>query len=258
MKNIDHRMLGRVLMEYGEEHTPYLCRKAFILGSIEPDKNPLTYLHWQKRGKMLYGHNYENVMPSIQKLYDKLKQGGYSEVKHFYLMGKLAHYTADIFTFPHNKGFTGSIREHGMYEMELHRCMKEAFRDFAGHGKIDIKDMDTLEKLHKEYALQAGTCERDCRYIMQAVQLAEAVRTPESGGNFKRREILNYEKAFRIICRVRDGEKRIQDNIRKRIHAVQLFKFFDSSAAVCRRRIFQHAVHSGGAGQHNNRNGAGI
>ena len=221
MKNIDHRMLGRTLMEIHRKQVPYLCRKAFVLGSIEPDKNPLTYLHGQIRGKFLCGHNYENVMPSIRKLYEKLKQGGYSEVKRYYLMGKLTHYIADIFTFPHNAAFRGNIKAHGLYERKLHGYMKENLQSFERvDEEINIKDPDDLEELHKEYIQQAGTCEKDYRYIIQAVGFVEAVKDLGCGGNFKRREILNYENMFSIICRIRDNEKRTEDSIRKRIHTV--------------------------------------
>ena len=160
-------------------------------------------------------------MPSIRKLYEKLKQGGYSEVKRYYLMGKLTHYIADIFTFPHNAAFRGNIKAHGLYERKLHGYMKENLQSFERvDEEINIKDPDDLEELHKEYIQQAGTCEKDYRYIIQAVGFIEAVKDLGSEGNFKRREILNYEKMFSIICRIRDNEKRTEDSIRKRIHTV--------------------------------------
>ena len=39
-----------------------------------------------------------------------------------YLLGKLIHYIADAFTFPHNNVFKGNLVQHCKYENKLHQA----------------------------------------------------------------------------------------------------------------------------------------
>ena len=48
--------------------------------------------------------------------------------------GEIMHYIADYFTFPHNKTFDGSLRQHNTYEKHL----KNELKDFVESGRADI------------------------------------------------------------------------------------------------------------------------
>ena len=46
MQTRDHKKLAEMFAsEMSRKRIPYICKKAFIYGNIEPDKNPFTYLH---------------------------------------------------------------------------------------------------------------------------------------------------------------------------------------------------------------------
>lgn len=173
MQTRDHKVLGELLMANTGFNIPYLYRKAFILGSIEPDMNPFTYLHGFTKGVKFHGHNYGNVLSVMKKLFDSVQEQKYFGARFYYRLGKLTHYIADAFTFPHNKGFHGGLREHCRYESTLHE-------EFSGmlqkHVAIGIRpgnwnSFQCVEILHKEYMKEAGGCEIDCRYILQAAAM---------------------------------------------------------------------------------------
>lgn len=146
---------------------------AFILGSIEPDKNPFIYLHGLTCGVKFHGHNYENVLSVMKKLFVSMQRQEHFGVWGYYHLGKLTHYVADAFTFPHNGMFCGNLIEHCKYESMLH----EKFNDVLQKQKmirIKSKSMNSfhyIEIMHKEYLKEAGTYEIDCRYILQAVAM---------------------------------------------------------------------------------------
>ncbi|MEI3518476.1 MAG: zinc dependent phospholipase C family protein [Clostridia bacterium] len=98
---------SRIIRKDG--YIPEIYKKAFIIGSIEPDKNLLTYLHGFLGGRKLHGHDYEKYLPVMKRLYDMLSEKKVFGLKDYYRLGKLLHDTADAFTYPHNSIFTGSL-----------------------------------------------------------------------------------------------------------------------------------------------------
>ena len=116
MKTIDHEELSRYLMEKFDYPVKKRLKYAFILGSIEPDYNPVTYLRGSVKVEKFRGHNFENAHVCIEKLIDKIETKSMTEVKRCYLLGKLIHYIADAFTFPHNNTFKVGLIENCLYE----------------------------------------------------------------------------------------------------------------------------------------------
>ena len=103
MQTRDHKKLAEMFAsEMSRKRIPYICKKAFIYGNIEPDKNPFTYLHGMLKGKKFHGHDYENILPVIKKIFNSTQEKKKWGVREYYHFGKLMHYTADVFTFPHN------------------------------------------------------------------------------------------------------------------------------------------------------------
>lgn len=105
----DHKDLSRYLMEHMDYPIEYRLKKVVVLGSVEPDYNPATYLRGSIKRQRFRGHNYENTRECIFKLVQKIQNKKMSERKKCYLLGKVLHYIADAFTFPHNSEFSGSI-----------------------------------------------------------------------------------------------------------------------------------------------------
>ena len=61
MRGASHRSLGNYLAEHYLENATALQVRAFRLGCIEPDRNPVTYLKGSLRWQWLRGHNYKNA-----------------------------------------------------------------------------------------------------------------------------------------------------------------------------------------------------
>lgn len=131
MRTADHRRLGQYLLREIEEYKnlPLLHKISFIWGNIEPDINYVTYLKGFSENKKFQGHNSQNGMKHIKKLTEKI-EGKPLNVITCYRAGKITHYIADAFTFPHNDGFTGNIKNHMSYERRLH-CKFSQYLDKA-------------------------------------------------------------------------------------------------------------------------------
>ena len=83
--------------------------------------------------------------------------------------GEIMHYIADYFTFPHNKTFDGSLRQHNTYEKHL----KNELKDFVESGRADIyveknlrfdslnQLIDYIRERHKVYLDRKQMCIRD-------------------------------------------------------------------------------------------------
>ena len=210
MEKRDHTRLAQtILEEFGLDICAHY-RKEFLTGNVRPDKNPITYLHGFTTGQKFHGHHFGNIVETMKKMFRELQEKTSFSAHDYLRLGKLAHYAADAFTFPHNYEFTGTIREHCAYEAKLHLVMEDFLQDvrsgrraemmFAGVcGENDAKSssfayeqeearavrlrfgnltgaasedrFEQLLALHKEYLTIAGTQEIDCRYILRAGEL---------------------------------------------------------------------------------------
>ena len=94
-------------------------KAAFLYGSVEPDIILVSYLSGSMHGKSFHGHDYRNMSKRIQSVLARMQEGKGHGLVHSYRLGKLIHYIADSFTFPHNEMFHGSLRSHMLYEGEL-------------------------------------------------------------------------------------------------------------------------------------------
>ncbi len=172
MRMKDHKMLAEFLASEIEGSISNIYVKAFVLGNIEPDCNPFTYLHGWLLGRKLHGHNYENILPVMRKMFCSLQKKECFGIQEYYHLGKLIHYVADAFTFPHNQVFEGNLRTHCEYERNLHKkfeCMLKKQKNIFQTETL-IQGFHNIEILHEKYMHEAGTREGDCKYIMQATR----------------------------------------------------------------------------------------
>ena len=88
---------------------------AFLFGSYQPDCNPLSYLKGSVHGKTLMGHNFSNSRLYIDRNIVRLQNRKRWTVWQYYTLGKLTHYLADAFTFPHNETYEDSLMAHRRY-----------------------------------------------------------------------------------------------------------------------------------------------
>lgn len=190
MRTVDHRILAGSLIDMiGKDgYIPEIYKKAFIIGSIEPDKNLLTYLHGFLGGRKLHGHDYENILPMMKRLYDMLSEKKVFGLKDYYRLGKLLHYTADAFTYPHNSIFTGSLAAHVICERKLHEKFCAAVSEVRSTEQIRLsaEKFEDMQDLHFEYMQSAGGYEWDCRYILQASSMVMAQFAEHHAGAHRR------------------------------------------------------------------------
>ena len=67
-------------------------------------------------------------------------------------LGQIIHYTADYFTFPHNKHYTGNLKDHCVYEKHLLLALREYLNNFDITKHLDYLESDisfeNLEELN--------------------------------------------------------------------------------------------------------------
>lgn len=172
MRTIDHKILANYLACSMDVHTPALYKNAFIIGNTAPDWNVFTYFHGFFKGQKMHGHNFENVWPVIEKLYQTLQNKSQWEWFEYYQFGKLMHYVTDIFTYPHNGVFEGSLGEHCAYEEKLHETFLMALQkyDYLDDSLKAFENIEELKTLHEEYIQNVGVCTWDCMFIFKATK----------------------------------------------------------------------------------------
>ena len=145
---------------------------AFLFGSFEPDVNPLSYLKGSVQHKKLRGHNYANSRAHINSQIQKLQRRSRWTIWQYYTLGKLTHYLADAFTYPHNENYPDTMLSHHKYETDLRHFLA----GYLAHRQLQRQQVRrdivaALEELHDQYmAARAGTY-RDARFICKATSL---------------------------------------------------------------------------------------
>ncbi len=169
MRGKSHIALGQYLLrKYFPDLVP-AKRRAFLLGCIEPDRNPVTYLKGSFRHQWLRGHNFLNARRFMSRISLRLQQKDIWGIWDYYTLGKLIHYTADAFTFAHNHSFSTSLAEHREYECNL-QCY---FLDYLQEDpQMDIRlansVMDAVNAFHREYSRSETNIHRDSCFALQA------------------------------------------------------------------------------------------
>lgn len=170
MKTRDHLKLARHLAAQNNSDKVLFYHCAFVLGSISPDINFFTHIS----GRTMAGHTYEESYSSIKKKLEKILEKDEWTVKDAYTFGTVVHYMTDYFTYAHNTGFKGNLREHNNYEKEL----RKMFSKYLEYNSIDSRKrscyqinrkqmLHYIELKHKEYKECRVSMEDDCLYILK-------------------------------------------------------------------------------------------
>lgn len=169
MRGKSHTLLGTYLLKHYMPDIPNRHKRAFLLGCIEPDRNPVTYLKGSLRFQWLRGHNYLNAQRFMQRIANRLEQKDSFSLFDYYTLGKLIHYTADAFTFAHNDSFPESLEYHREYEALL---QNHFVKYLHSDPRVDIRTfhsiMAGIRSCHREYRLEEGSIHRDSRFALQA------------------------------------------------------------------------------------------
>lgn len=167
MRGESHKKLGEYLSRQYLNQVPQRYIHAFMIGCIEPDRNPFTYLKGSLRHSWLRGHNYRNARRFLRKLSHRLEHRNRWNLWDYYSLGKLIHYTADAFTLAHNEMFPLGLEEHREYEVQL----QEQFLNYLKEDpQVDIRFagsiMHTIYKYHEEYCMEPADFAIDMKYTL--------------------------------------------------------------------------------------------
>lgn len=161
---IAHHIIDKYLIRIHKYH-----KLAFILGCIEPDKNPVTYLKGSLRFQWLRGHNWSNAMNYILRLSARLNNRKYFSARDYYNLGKLIHYAADAFTYSHNLHFLYNLKTHRIYEQKLEVILRRKLLECGPDTLlINYSIPEILQHCRKEYMQMASGVEADSKYSLLA------------------------------------------------------------------------------------------
>lgn len=169
MRKKSHISLAKYLIENMKVEDLNVHRKAFYLGSILPD---LKFSFLTRRHTI--EETFEVLLNEIKKItvdYDFNKG-----ITSYFArrLGVITHYLADYCTFPHNSIFTGSIKDHCIYEKQLKYSLKEyVLREDTQREREKNQEIKTIEEViqfikntHKEYLGAIKVVSEDILYIV--------------------------------------------------------------------------------------------
>lgn len=178
MKGKCHLLIGDYMVRNYLECASDRSKWAFMLGCIEPDRNPATYFKGSIRCQWMRGHNWGNTQPYIYRLVRRLEKKNQFGLLDYYNMGKLIHYVTDAFTFAHNPEFGDDLKLHCQYEQELQDYFPSFIKSFQ-HGGFRLMGSaaDVICEYHKKYLQNPMGIENDSRFAVTACSAVMAMVT---------------------------------------------------------------------------------
>lgn len=167
MRGKSHEYLGRYLANIYMTAMPRRYVRAFLIGCIEPDRNPATYLKGSLRRQWLRGHNWGNSQNYMRRVSSHLENRRKKRLLDYYRMGKLIHYTTDAFTSAHNEEFGTSLSDHRSYEADL----QDHFLAYLSQNpqfwtNTEKPVMDTICAYHRDYIRRPTNIHTDSRFAI--------------------------------------------------------------------------------------------
>lgn len=169
MRGESHRCLGKYLAQKYMSDVPKRYVSAFLIGCVEPDRNPATYLKGSFRCQWLRGHNYRNARRFMRHISSRLENKAQWNLFDYYTLGKLIHYTTDAFTYAHNEAFPKDLSNHREYE----HALQEHFLSFMEQDpQVDVtvarSVMEVISSYHRLYEKEKITIHTDARFALTA------------------------------------------------------------------------------------------
>ncbi|WP_066715629.1 zinc dependent phospholipase C family protein [Clostridium sp. Marseille-P299] len=170
MRKKSHISVAKFLIDNMNVNSLHNHKLSFLLGSILPDCMPsfLTRKHTIEETFYILKKEIRNLTEE----YDAEKGEGVYFCRH---LGIITHYVADYFTLPHNKIFSGSLKDHISYEKKLkfelksyiHNDNLELSRDKNSSMKTVDDICAFIMKMHQIYIKVANEIKEDCQYIIE-------------------------------------------------------------------------------------------
>ena len=180
-----HKLLASTLLENVQGFRARRFELAFLFGSFQPDCNPLTYLKGSLRAYKLRGHNYSNSQCYIYSRISRLQRRDRWTIWQYYTLGKLTHYLADAFTYPHNENYPDSMLCHHQYETDLRAYLEAYLSTRSPRREKSRQDVvAALQELHRQYMAGVADMRKDVQFILKATSILMAGCLPEEDGAF--------------------------------------------------------------------------
>ena len=170
MRKKSHISLARYIVNSLDDKELKKHRFSFYIGSVLPDIKP-SFIY--KR------HEINGTFPYVKKHIARLSEGqkvmNKKNRKYYRDLGQVSHYLADYFTYPHNKIYPGSLKDHCSYEEKLKRDLRRYIRtDAAKPHKADHLEFknaknlcDFIQKSHDDYLVRKHDVEDDIHHIVE-------------------------------------------------------------------------------------------
>ena len=169
MRKKSHISVAKFLIDNMNVNSLHNHKLSFLLGSILPDCMPsfLTRKHTIEETFYILKKEIRNLTEE----YDAEKGEGVYFCRH---LGIITHYVADYFTFPHNKNYTGSLKDHCQYEKILKHKLREYVKAMESRReRMKETRFETLEELfvfihevHEKYLKRLSEVKKDIQYIV--------------------------------------------------------------------------------------------
>ena len=176
MQKRSHKLLAAALLQERHGFGSKRHDLAFLFGSFQPDCNPFSYLKGSLRSHAFRGHNFSNSQPYIESQILRLQNRKRWTMRQYYTLGKLTHYLADAFTYPHNETFSGPLIAHRHYESELRRYLADHLPYPINPHSISFQNLTaTIRALHHQYLDTPAGIQTDVHYIFQTAKLLMSI-----------------------------------------------------------------------------------
>ena len=183
MQKRSHKLLAATLLENTQGFQARRFELAFLFGSFQPDCNPLTYLKGSLRAYKFRGHNYSNSQHYIYSRISRLQRRQRWTIWQYYTLGKLTHYLADAFTYPHNEHYPDPLLCHHQYETDLRAYLQEYLSERTGRRKqFRANVAESIAQLHNYYRQSAADQRMDVQFILEATAMLMAGCRPQTAG----------------------------------------------------------------------------
>jgi len=177
-----HTKLASALLQ----QSPVSARRfkwAFLFGSFQPDCNPFSYLKGSRRAFWLRGHNYSNSCFYLERRISSLQKKKNWTTWDYYTLGKVTHYVADAFTYPHNPHFHDGLPAHHIYERNMRIFLIRHLSKNPLPMTTATEDAAAaIAALHRQYLSEPGNFLRDARFILMANSLLMSSCLPGLSG----------------------------------------------------------------------------
>ena len=175
MQKRSHKLLASSLLESVDGFRARRFELAFLFGSFQPDCNPRTSLKGSIRAYKFRGHNYSNSRRYIERRIRRLQARRRWTMWQYYTLGKLTHYLADAFTYPHNEHYPDPLLCHHQYETDLRAYLQEYLAERTVRRKqFRANVAESIAQLHSYYLQSAADQRMDVQFILEATSLLMA------------------------------------------------------------------------------------